>query len=325
MRTLKESLLDDIESTMNNGVGAVVNDLINDPNKSRLWNVLSLSKPDAGQKYPLKYENKTLYITRSYLTTCGRQESLSDAVGAPVDEVVISGGFLLKSSNRERSITGDNFCKKITCCNGIKIDAYRVNDIDLNVGLSNYNGVKRFPSSINGTVFDGVKFIYNVNWNCCEPKGNEQISKQITFDIDEIPVLKNCKFNGCNRIRLYSPFLFDGDVADTIYVNWMVSMYEYKYGDTSVKIRNFKKLHAIINNPKKYGRGPVFKGLFRDNIKASDVIPWINDLPDLNHLRICNNSMTIHLFKSLTRDLTFNIYQIEATTLDGWNIVLTRE
>lgn len=321
MRTLYESLLDDIDTTMNNGVGAVVNDLINDPNKSKLWNVLSLSRPDAGQKYPLKYENKSLYIIRSYLTTCGRQESLSDAVGAPVDEVVISGGFLLKSSNRERSITDDNFCKKITCCAGIKIDAYRVNNIDLNIGFPNYNGIRRFPSSINGTVFDGVKFVYNVNWNSYETSA----TKQISFHIDEIPTLKNCTFNGCTTIRLYSPFLFDGDVADTIYVNWMVSMYEYKYGDNSVKIRNFKKLHAIINNPKKYGTGPVFKGLFKDNIKASDVIPWINDLSDLNHVKICNNSMIIHLFKSITSDMGLNKYQIEATTTDGWNIVLTRD
>jgi hypothetical protein len=320
MKTLKESLLDDIETTMTNGVQDVVNELINTP-KSKLWDILSLSRADAGQKYPLKYENKTLYITRSYLTTYGRQMSLSDAVGAPVDEVVISGGFLLRSSTKDRSITSDNFCKKITCCSGIKIDAYRVNNIDLNIGLPNYNGIRRFPSAINGTIFDGVKFIENVNWESYESKAN----KQISFHISEIPMLKNCNFNGCNTIRIYSPFLFDGDVADTIYVNWMVSMYEYKYGDNSVKIRNFKKLHAIINNPKKYGTGPVFRGLFKDNIKASDVIPWINDLSDLNHVKICNNSMTIHLFKTLTNDMGFNKYQIETTTVDGWNIILTRD
>lgn len=321
MRTLYESILDDIDVQMANGEDTVVNELINDPNKSKLWNILSLSRPDAGQKYPLKYENKTLYITRSYLTTSGRQESLSDAVGAPVDEVVISGGFSLKSSSSDRSITDDNFCKKITCCAGIVIEAYRVNNIDLNIGLPNYNGIRRFPSSINGTCFYGVKFIQNVNWNSYETKA----TKKITFDVDEIPVVKNCNFNGCTTIRIYSPFLFDGDVADTIYVNWMVPMYEYKYGDNSVKIRNFKKLHAIINNPKKYGAGPSFKGLFKDNIKASDVIPWINDLHDLNHVKVCNNSMVIHLFKTLTSDMGFNKYQIETTTTDGWNIILMRD
>lgn len=321
MKTLYESILDDIDVQMSNGEDTVINELINNPEKSKLWNVLYLSKPDAGQKYPLKYENKTLYITRSYLTTYGRQESLSDAVGAPVDEVVISGGFLLKSSSNDRSITGDNFCKKITCCAGIKIEAYRVNNIDLNIGLPNYNGIRRFPSSINGTNFYGVKYIENVNWNSYESKAN----KQISFHIDDIPMLKNCKFNDCNTIRIYSPFLFDGDVADTIHDKWMVPIYEYKYGDNSVKIKNFKKLHAIINNPKKYGTGPIFKGLFKDNIKATDVIPWINDLSDLNNVKLCNNSMTIHLIKTLTSDLGFNKHQIEATTTDGWNIILTRD
>lgn len=320
MRTLYESILDDIDIQMANGEDAVVNELINDPNKSNLWNVLYLSKPDVGQKYPLKYENKTLYITRSYLTTCGRQESLSSAVGAPVDEVVISGGFLLNSSNNERSITNDNFCKKITCCTGITIYARRVNNIDLNIGLPNYNGIKRFSSTINGTTFYGVKFIENVNWNSYESK----VNKQISFLLDEIPMLKNCNFNGCNKIRIYSPFLFDGDVGDKIHDNWMVPSYEYKYGNNSINIKNFKKLHAIINNPKKYGTGPVFKGLFKDNIKASDVIPWINDLSDLNHVKICNNNMVINLFKTLTSDLGFNKYQIETTTVDGWNIILER-
>lgn len=320
MKALYESILDDIDVQMAKGEDAVVNELINTP-KSKLWDILSLSRADAGQKYPLKYENKTLYITRSYLTTYGRQMSLSDVVGAPVDEVVISGGFSLKSSSSDRSITDDNFCKKITCCAGIRIEAYKVNNIDLNIGLPKYNDIRRFPSSINGTIFDGVKFIYNVNWNSYESKAN----KQISFHIDTIPVLKNCTFNGCNKIRIYSPFIFDGDVADIIHDKWMVPIYEYKYGDNSVKIKNFKKLHAIINNPKKYGTGPVFRGLFKDNIKASDVIPWINDLSDLNHVKICNNSMIIHLVKSLTSDLGFNKYQIEATTVDGWNIVLTRD
>lgn len=321
MKTLYESILDDIDVQMANGEDAVVNELINDPNKSKLWNILSLSRADAGQKYPLKYENKTLHITRSYLTTYGRQMSLSDAVGAPVDEVVISGGFSLKSSSSDRSITADNFCKKITCCAGIVIEAYRVNNIDLNIGLPKYNGIRRFPSSINGTRFYGVKFIENVNWSSYETKA----TKQITFDIDEIPVVKNCTFNGCTTIRIYSSFLFDGDVADIIHDKWMVPMYEYKYDDTSVTIKNFKKLHAIINNPKKYGMGPIFRGLFKDNIKATDVIPWINDLSDLNHIKICNNSMVIHLFKSLTSDMGFSKYQIEATTTDGWNIVLMRD
>lgn len=317
MKALYESILDDIDVQMANGEDAVVNELINSPN-SKLNIVFDLERRDIGDKRKKKYNDGKLYIPYSYLQNKGKLEPLSKTLDIKVDELIVSGGFNIRVYGS--GLSGDNYVNKITCGSGISIQAYSLKNIDINLCKKRWDSkiIPLLPSKIIGTWFDGINHFENVNYET-------DWCSTINFHIDIIPAMKNCTFNGCNRIRIYSPFLFDGDVADTIHDKWMVPIYEYKYGENTVKIKNFKKLHAIINNPKKYGTGPIFKGLFKDNIKASDVIPWINDLSDLNHVKICNNSMAIHLVKSLTSDLGFNKYQIEATTVDGWNIILTRD
>jgi hypothetical protein len=105
----------------------------------------------------------------------------------------------------------------------------------------------------------------------------------------------------------------------------MLPKYDYTYkgktGDEVVTIKNFKKLHAVLNQPKKYNT--LYSGTikpFKDNIKASDIIPWINTIPGLQTVVLKNNNIKIYLHK----DVGVVASYVSAITTDGWHIMLAK-
>ena len=66
MKSLYESILSDIDTNLDNGNDEVINVLLNDQVKSPLWYIFDLSRHDVGRRYPLKFENKTIYIYRDH-------------------------------------------------------------------------------------------------------------------------------------------------------------------------------------------------------------------------------------------------------------------
>ena len=139
MRTLYESILDDIDIQMETGEDAVVNELINNPNKSKLWNIFDLSRHDVGRKYPLKFENKSLYIPRSLVQNIGAMQPLDVALGTDVDNLVIGGGlYIIFRPNtyvaefaRDADISamvGREFAEKFLCSVPIEILAKKYLD-----------------------------------------------------------------------------------------------------------------------------------------------------------------------------------------------------
>ena len=319
MRTLYESILDDIDIQMANGEDAVVNELINNPNKSKLWNIFDLSRHDVGRKYTLKFENKSLYIPRSLVQNIGVMQPLDVALGTNVDDLIIGGGLYIRMYGGGREFSDISLCKKITCGSGIKIAAYTVKNLDLYIGCLGDIGVKQFPSSINYTCFEGVRHLENVNWH-----SDKNVS--ITFEVDEIPIIKNCNLQ-TTQINIYSPFLFDNEkLTKEIQTKWMIPNYEYEYlnknNDTeTVVIKNFRKLHSILNQPKKYRRKTSAIKCFKDNIKASDIIPWINTIPNINTVKLCNNNVAIYLH----RIDSYKWNDTSAETVDGWKITLSKK
>lgn len=318
MKSLYESILSDIDTNLDNGNDAVINVLLNDPDKSLLWHILDLSRHDVGRKYPLKFENKTLYIPRSLVQNIGSMQPLDVALGTDVDNLVISGGLNIRMYGGGRVFSDISLCKKITCGAGIKISADTVKNLDLYIGCLGDIGVKQFPSSINYTCFDGVKHLENVNWH-----SDKNVS--ITFEVDEIPTIKNCNLQ-TSQINIYSPFLFDNDkLTKEIQTKWMLPNYEYEYlnknNDTeTVVIKNFRKLHSVLNQPKKYRRKTNAIKCFKDNIKASDIIPWINTIPNVDTVKLRNNNIVIYLHRS--SKYLFNDFSTE--TIDGWKITLAK-
>lgn len=314
---IKESLLSDIDVTLDRGENEAIKILINDPDNSLLWHIFDLSRHDVGRRYPLKFENKTLYIPRSLVQTIGMQP-LDVALGTDVDNLVIGGGLYIRMYGTGRVFSGAKLCKKITCGAGIKISAYMVKDLDLYAGCLGDIGVKQFPSSVGYTCFEGVTHLENVSW-----KSDKNVS--ITFEVDEIPTIKNCNLQ-TSQINIYSSFLFDNEkLTKEIQTKWMIPNYEYEYlnknNDTeTVVIKNFRKLHSILNQPKKYRRKTSAIKCFKDNIKASDIIPWINTIPGLDTVKLSNNNIVIYLHRS--SKYLFNDFSAE--TIDGWKITLAK-
>lgn len=318
MKSLYESILSDIDTNLDNGNDAVINVLLNDPDKSLLWHIFDLSRHDVGRKYPLKFENKTLYVPRSLVQNIGAMQPLDVAMGTDVDNLVIGGGLYIRMYGSGRVFSDISLCKKITCGAGIKIAADTVKNLDLYIGCLGDIGVKQFPSSINYTCFEGVTHLENVNWH-----SDKNVS--VTFEVDEIPTIKNCNLQTA-QINIYSSFLFDNEkLTKEIQTKWMIPNYEYEYlnknnATETVVIKNFRKLHSILNQPKKYRRKTSAIKCFKDNIKASDIIPWINTIPNVDTVKLKNNNIVIYLHRS--SKYLFNDFSAE--TIDGWKITLAK-
>lgn len=318
MKSLYESILSDIDTNLDNGNDAVINVLLNDPDKSLLWHIFDLSRHDVGRKYPLKFENKSLYIPRSLVQNIGAMQPLDVGLGTDVDNLVIGGGLYIRMYGGGRVFSDISLCKKITCGSGIKIAADTVKNLDLYIGCLGDIGVKQFPSSINYTCFEGVTHLENVNWH-----SDKNVS--ITFEVDEIPTIKNCNLQ-TTQINIYSSFLFDNEkLTKEIQTKWMIPNYEYEYltksnNTETVVIKNFRKLHSVLNQPKKYRRKTNAIKCFKDNIKASDIIPWINTIPNVDTVKLKNNNVVIYLHRS--SKYLFNDFSAE--TIDGWKITLAK-
>jgi hypothetical protein len=318
MKSLYESILSDIDTNLDNGNDAVTSVLLNDPDNSLLWHIFDLSRQDVGRKYPLKFENKTLYIPRSLVQNIGAMQPLDVALGTDVDNLVIGGGLYIRMYGSSSIFSDISLCKKITCGAGFKIAANTVKNLDLYIGCLGDIGVKQFPSSINYTCFEGVTHLENVNWH-----SDKNVS--VTFEVDEIPTIKNCNLQ-TTQINIYSPALFDNEkLTKEIQTKWMLPNYEYEYLNKNndvetVVIKNFRKLHSILNQPKKYRRKYSAIKCFKDNIKASDIIPWINTVPGINTVKLCNNNIAIYLH----RIDSYKWDDTSAETIDGWKITLSK-
>lgn len=311
---VKEGLLD-IESSIEKMDDMVVNQTINDP-EGNLWQVFDLARFDVGRRYPVKYSNNTLYLQRSLVQQQRKIESLSDVIGFPVDHLVVGGGLYLGKYNKIDKLDS-KFCKKFTCGAGIKIPATIVEDIDILID-PNIDKCRTFPSSINSISFEDVELLKNVKIK--NPK-----FYSIRFNqYDKIPQIKNCDFNECKSITIYSPFLFDDEIGKAIDDKWMSQGVVHKYNGVETKIKNFKKLVAVVNNPKKYG-GDTPRA-FKSGIKASDVIPWINDIGDnLNQVELSTNNVRLAFSKGLKDEGSLINRIFLAETKDGWGITMYKK
>ena len=315
MKTLYESILGDMEDSIGRMEADIIDIVINDSN-SKLWQTFDFNRQDVGRKYPLKYSDNTLYVPRLLVQNYRPAKSLASLtklIGSTVDHFVCGGS--LHIANDAHLFSPNNFCKKITCAGGLTIASKHIKDLELSVGRLDDIGIKKFPVGSCDTCFTGAEMLENIIWE-------SDVLNGIKFIVDEVPTIKNCEFKGVNTITLYSPNIFDNTkVTNSIQSKWMLPNYDYEYFDKSnlrqtVAIKNFKKLCSVINQNKKYSGGVI--KCFKDHIKASDVIPWINTIPGLKYVILKNDNVKISLWK------TNPVACMSIVTDDGWSIVLEK-
>jgi hypothetical protein len=136
--------------------------------------------------------------------------------------------------------------------------------------------------------------------------------------LTELPVIKNFKSNAY-RIDMYGTTLLKSksvmELMDKLYV--LNTEREFIIGGKKVvkKIKSFKDIYAVINNPGKYGY--TYNNVFEVNhdLTMTDLFPWTKDMPDLDIIYICDKNIGISFRKKYTPSP-------KAVLKDGWGITI---
>lgn len=279
------------------------------------------------RRYPVKYNDKTLYIPRSQIEMDSRFvediDELKKAINIPFEKVVVAGGIYVYNY-KGNEYDGNKCCDTLISGRALRITAKTIKNVNLYIKQSDLGEIKPLLPLYKYNDLSNVDTIENVN-----VYGNNH-DNFIIYPSDQsvIPSAKNFHLYDIDHLTIYGAFLFDdgNDLAKAIQKHWMIPNYEYKYQEgvieQTVVVKKFNKLHAIVNQPKKYGT----KGLkpFKSSIKASDIIPWINDLgKDVKTVTLSNNNIEMILAKYNVSQLPDS--DVTAVTDDGWKILLVKK
>lgn len=113
-----------------------------------------------------------------------------------------------------------------------------------------------------------------------------------SIHFNSIPTLKNVNSN-CRDIIIYRPSIFDNKEFEKL-----ISPVSFQYNtNDSVKVNTFKKLKAIINNPKKYDQRYEIEFPIDKSFSLNDLIPGINNFNNLQCVTIRDNNVEIFFTK----------------------------
>ena len=286
MKTLeqyvKESLLDDIDDLEKSSDDSVNNTLTNDPNFIHLfgegWTIKGNSIISPETK-PFKYKGSpSLMIVPN--------SDIKSFLPKNINEMIInfqSFDIINKSYGGRAEISKHTLYDKIVHNGGgtFVINGRYIKDIDFD--LNSYK--LTLPYDIWQCEFDNV----NINF---------RKSGTISIGSSEFPKFNNVKSNAINMI-MYSASIFDNEESiksmdNILDLPYNVKVYDAnKKTDVDVTIKSFKKIHAIINNKKRYSpREPLIK--IKKNASLNDVLD-LSGFKDLTYLTIGNYLINITL------------------------------
>ena len=282
---LKESLLDDLDDLMDASDKNVKHTEVDNPDFISMygggWRV-------DGNAAVIDDSNYTGRRTRRYLNEYPHirigQKSIDEWLGT--DEVRINNmGLYLEGS----IISKDTFSKKI-----IVDDDFRR---DLHI-FGNHLTIKDIEIETNGGLSlasDDQILISNSTMNV---SNNLMV---INIHSRKIPEFNKFKSN-IERMNISDTFMFDGlrDAVEQIdkhlALPYTVKVKDHKKNEeVDIKIKSFKKIHAIINNRKRYT--PIDQILrFKPGFKVTDLID-ISGCKKLTELSIYNNLVMLKIVK----------------------------
>lgn len=279
---LRESLLDDFDKLEKSADNSVNNTLTNAPNFIHLfgegWTIKDNSIISPETK-PFKYKgNPCLMI--------GPNSDIKSFLPKNINEMIInfqSFDIRNKGYGGRSEISKHTLYDKIVHNGGgtLVIEGRYIKDIDFD--LNSYKLI--LPHNI---------------WQCELDNVNINFRKDGTISISsgEFPKFNNVKSNAVS-MTMYDAFMFDTEESiksmDKILdLPYNVKVYDAnKKTDVDVTIKTFKKIHAIINNRKRYSpKEPLIK--IKKGVSLNDVMD-LSGFKDLTYLMIENNLIGITL------------------------------
>lgn len=287
--SLYESLLDDLDDLMDTSDKNVKHTEVNNLDFISMYGGGWKVDKNTAIINDLDYTGrKTRVFYSSYPHIRIGKKSIDEWLGT--DEVRIENtGVYLEGS----VVSKDTFSKKITVDDKFKrtLHIYGSNlnikdiDIETNAGLSLASDDQ---ISVNNSTM-------NVSNNLMD----------LIVHSRKIPVFNKFKSN-IHRLNISDTFIFDGmgnrdavsQIDKCLALPYTIKVKDNKKNeDVDIKIKSFKKIHAIINNPKRYTPiEPVFQ--FKPGFKLTDLID-ISGFKDLTSLSIRNNLVDLKFVKFL--------------------------
>lgn len=292
---LNESLLDDFDDLIDASDKEVQHTVVNDPDFiSAYGNGWSVENDVAVLNLSLHNKNKIKsYGGRTYnpIVLGSNQKSLDEWLGTKEVQVKsdIQFASLTNTLGLECNLLSkDTFSKKITFKdkNGnlsVRGRNLVIKDIDIEVsGKLNISDSWGQPliGNANITLTDNVRMINVIS--------------------EIIPCFMGLKSN-VRTLRIHDTFIFDNEkcikqLDDTLALPYDVKILDnQKKEEVSVKIKSFKKIHSIINNPKRYHLlEPILR--FKSGFKVNDLLD-VSGCKDLTDIHINNNLVLITMSK----------------------------
>ena len=213
---------------------------------------------------------------------------------------------LYKDTTPER-VGKDLYCRRIDA------SGMTIKDVNIHVMQQELSGIDHSKFGIKGYLRPDTRLSF---YNIENVSLDLDINTSRYFTLGQWPdSVKNFKSNA-HKIYIYDTFLWDTIYGD-IDKNWMTN-FEFEYEDKGekkvIKSNKFKKVKAIINNPRKY-EWYKFKFPFKPGAKLTDILPWTKDMPDLDYISMRDNNVAMYFYKN-KRELPLNLGWVE--TADGW-------
>lgn len=324
---LRESLLDDMDDLINTSDKNVQHTAVNEPDFISIYGsgwkaendsaILNLSIRNKNKNSP--YDYKPIRLGTD-------QKSIDDWL--KTKEVIVKSDSYSKSdANTLRLdcnlLSKNTFSKKIIFDNNTKNSRLvicgrnlLIKDIDIE-----FNGVDGGLSVVSD--WDQIK-IENVNISL-----NNNSIKNLIFRTEWIPSFKNFKSN-VKEIQISDTFMFDDEKCikqlDSILdLPYTCKVYDNnKKTEVDINIKTFKKIHALINNHRRYRLiEPVLR--FKQGTKLNDLLD-VSGCKDLRRLWLNNNLVQLEFTKGniftksniFTKDNIGNIRPHMAQLDDDW-------
>lgn len=308
MKSLKEYITEsifDIEDNVDNFDNQVLINNLNDPSGEFYKDWLSKFRKNRAD-----IQGDTLIL---YGNTIGPMQNIKNLrdYGITQTKLYVPNSEL-DLTRIYQPITPEKVGKDVYCC---RFDASgnAIQDVNIHITLDPLPGIDLSKYGLRSYNRPDVRLaFYNIENITLDL--DIETSKYIT--LGQWPdKVKNFKSNA-HKLYIYDTFLWD-EIYKDIDKYWMDDFsFEYfdKGEDKIIKSNKFKKVKAIINNPRKY-ESYKFKFPFKSNAKLTDILPWIKDMPDLDYVSMRDNNVAMYFYKN-KRELPLSLGWVE--TADGW-------